>query len=127
MSQVAVAMSRAPLGADHPVAVVAYFIDIGGDDGLGEARPSTAGIEFVGRGEQGLAADDIDVDAGLLIVQQFPTAGTLGAAFLGDMALLGRPLRNGFAGLEGGHSISPLSDSCGTSFHPRGPPARRGG
>src|SRR3990167_10747638 len=118
MSQVAVAMSRAHLGADHPVAVVAYFIDIGGDDGLGEARPSTAGIEFVGRGEQGLAADDIDVDAGLLIVQQFPTAGTLGAAFLGDMALLGRQLRNGFAGLYGGLSVSSFYFNFCPSFHP---------
>ena len=67
-------MGRAHLGADHAVRRVAQFVDVGGLDGLGEARPATARFELVRRGEQRLARYDVDIDTRLLVVQIFAGA-----------------------------------------------------
>src|SRR5690606_36152385 len=48
---------------------------MGGDrfvvDGAGEARPTRARIEFIGRTEQGFARDDVDVDPRLFMIPVF--------------------------------------------------------
>ena len=92
MAEMAVAVRRAHLGADHAVGGVAQLVDVGGLDRLGEARPAAAGIVLVGGGEQRLARDDVDVDAGLLVVEVLAGAGPLGAALLRDPILLRREL-----------------------------------
>src|SRR5690606_19973368 len=49
-----------------------------------------AGVELVERGEQRLARDDVDVDAGLVVVPVFVVERPLGAALLRDVVLQGR-------------------------------------
>ena len=49
----------AHFGATHVVAEIVVFGTAEALIGVGKARPSAAGIEFVGRAEQGFAADDV--------------------------------------------------------------------
>jgi hypothetical protein len=99
VAEMAVAVRRAHLGADHAVRGVAQLSDVGGLNRLGEARPAASRFVFVGGGEQRLARHDVDVDARLLVVEIFAGSGHLGAAVLGDAALLRRELRYGFRAL----------------------------
>ena len=111
VAEMAVAVGRADLGADHAVRDVAQFVDIGRLDRLREARPAAADFKLVGRGKQRLARDDIDIDAGLLVMQIFAGARALGAALLGDAVLFRRQRRNGFRrGAIGGHCRCPFVD-----------------
>ena len=55
---------------------------------MGKARPATAGIEFVGRAEQGFAADNVHVNAGFEQVVVFVAEGVFGRAVLGNLVLL---------------------------------------
>ena len=75
-------MGRTHLGADHAMRDIAQFIHEIRDDRLGEAGPTAAGVKLVGRGEQRLARDDVNVDAGFVIVQMFAGARTLGRTLL---------------------------------------------
>ena len=54
-------------------------------------------VELLGRSEQRLAGDDVDVQAGFLVVPELVVERRLGAALLGDVVLLpgqaGYPLR----------------------------------
>ena len=59
-----------------------------GADGVGEAGPAAVGIEFVAAAEQGLSADDIDIQAGLEQVVVLVAEGAFGVAFLGNAVLL---------------------------------------
>src|SRR5262245_35685764 len=99
MTEVAVAVLGANFGTHHAVAAVAQLTDVGWLDGFGETGPAGPGLVFVGRGEQRLARNDIDIDTGLLIVQKLARAGTLGAVFLRDAVLLARQAGNGRIGL----------------------------
>src|SRR5258708_2851876 len=108
VAEMAVAMCRAHLGADHAERGVLQLVDVGRLDRLGEARPAAARFEFVGRREQGLARHDVDVDAGLLVVEIRAGAGALGAALLGHAILLGRQAGNGFLGLAIIGHLSPF-------------------
>ena len=76
--EVAVAMGRANLGATHAVRSVAELVDVGRHDRLRETRPAAARLELVGRSEQRLARDDVDVDAGLLIAEVGAATGAFG-------------------------------------------------
>src|SRR5690242_11463797 len=58
-------------------------------DWLRETRPAATGFEFVRRGEQRLARDDVDVDAGGLVVQQRASTRPFGGALLRHAILLG--------------------------------------
>ena len=78
---------------------VAQLGDVGGLDRLGEARPAAAGFIFVAAREQGLAGNDVDVDARLLVVEERARAGAFGAGLLGDVILLGGQRRDGVVGL----------------------------
>ena len=55
---------------------------------VGEARPAAAGIEFVGRAEQGFAADDVHINTGFEQVVVFVAEGVFGRAVLGNLILL---------------------------------------
>ena len=101
VAEVAVGAARAHLGADHAVRAVAQLLDVRRLDRLGEARPAAARLELVGRGEQRLAGDDVDVDPGLVVVEQSAGAGRLGAASLGDVELLRRQARRSLRGFFG--------------------------
>src|SRR5512134_2024317 len=73
---------------------VPNFVDVGGVDGPGEARPAGARVELVGRSEQRLARHDVDVDARFLVMQILPGSGDLGAALLRYAILLRGELRD---------------------------------
>ena len=55
---------------------------------MGKARPAAAGIKFVGRAEQGFAADDVHINAGFEQVVVFMTEGVFSRAVLGNLVLL---------------------------------------
>ena len=82
VAEMAVRMGGTHLGADHVVARVVPFADVRGLDRFGEAWPATAGFEFVGRGEERLAGDDVDINAGLVVVQVLAAAGILRSVLL---------------------------------------------
>src|SRR5690606_41048843 len=65
-------------------------VDVRRLDRPGEARPAAAGFELVAGGEQRLARDDVDVNAGLLVGEVLAGAGVFGATLLGDTELLRR-------------------------------------
>src|SRR5262245_20969431 len=88
--EMAVAVSRAHLGARHAVRGVPEFVDVVRFNGLGEARPAASRFKFVGRSEQRLARHNIDVDARFLVIQIFPASGGLRAALLRYAILLRR-------------------------------------
>src|SRR5262249_43863404 len=94
MAEMAIPGGRAHLGANHAVRGILKLPDIGRLDPLGEARPAAAGFVLVRGREQRLARDDIDVDAGLLVVEVFTRAWPLGAALLRHAKLLRRQTRN---------------------------------
>ena len=78
----------AHFGAAHVVAEIVVFGNGGGINRVGEARPAAAGIEFVGRAEQGFAADDVHINAGFEQMVVFVAEGVFGRAFLGNLVLL---------------------------------------
>ena len=78
----------AHFGAAHVVAEIVVFGNGGGINRVGEARPAAAGIEFVGRAEQGFATDDVHINAGFEQVVVFVAEGVFGRAFLGNLVLL---------------------------------------
>src|SRR5690606_28271191 len=88
VAQVAVAVGRADLGADHAVAGVAQLAHVRRLQRPGEARPAAMRVELVAGGEQRLARDDVHVDPGTVLVQVLAGAGTLGPGFLGHAVLL---------------------------------------
>src|SRR3546814_13795119 len=99
MAEVAVAMRRAHLGADHAMRAVLQLVHVGRHDRLGEAGPAAAGLELVGRGEQRLAGNDVDVLARELVIVILPREGALGRALLGHPVLLWRELSACLVGL----------------------------
>ena len=103
MADVRVGVFAPDLGPDREPAPVLFLHDIAGLEGLGETRPSRAGIVFVEGTEQGLAGDDIDVDARFLVVPVFVIEGRLRAVLLRYFVLHGsqpffRDWRNYFNG-----------------------------
>src|SRR3546814_5592351 len=75
MAEGAVAMRRAHLGADHAMRAFLQLVHVGRHDRLGEAGPAAAGLELVGRGEQRLAGNDVDVEARQLVIVILPREG----------------------------------------------------
>src|SRR3546814_1076850 len=71
---------------------VLQLVHVGRHDRLGEAGPAAAGLELVGRGEQRLAGNDVDVEARQLVIVILPREGALGGALLGHPVLLWREL-----------------------------------
>src|SRR5581483_10878025 len=90
--QVRVRVLRTDLGAHHEELAIRPGDDVLGGERFGEARPAGAGVELVERAEQWLAGDDVDVDAGLMIVPVLVPERRLGAIVLGDLELHGSEL-----------------------------------
>ena len=90
MPEVAVAVRRAHLGADHAMRGIPEFVDIGRFNRLGEARPAGSRFKLVGGCEQRLTRHNIDVDARFLVIQIFAGSGGLRAVLLRYAILLRR-------------------------------------
>src|SRR5206468_4962482 len=88
MPEMAIAMLGAHLDAAHAVRIVVPLADVGRLDRLGEARPAAARFVLVRGGEERLARHDVDVDAGLLVVEIFAGSRPLGPALLRHPILL---------------------------------------
>src|SRR5215471_6429906 len=106
--EMAVAMRRSHLGADHAMRRVSQLAYVGRLDRLCEAWPTASRFIFIGRSEQRLARYDVDVDAWFLVIQIFAGAGALGAALLGHPILFRRQSGNGFRGLAIIGHLSPF-------------------
>lgn len=89
VAEVGVGLLGTDFGADHAVAGVGQFDDGLRINGAEEAGPAGAGIEFVGGAEEGLARDDVDVDARFFVVPVGVAKGRFGPAFAGDVVLEG--------------------------------------
>src|SRR5262249_35739019 len=68
VAEVTAAAGGLHFDAAHAVRVVLVLAHGCLLEGLPKARPAGAGIEFVHAGEEGFAADDVHVDAGLVVV-----------------------------------------------------------
>ena len=90
MAQVRVAARRTDLRAHHAQALVLHLDEVPVLDGLGEAGPTGAGVELVGRAEKRLAGHDVHVEPRLVVVPVLVSKRRLGAAFAGHVDLLGR-------------------------------------
>src|SRR5262245_56194347 len=82
VSEMAVTVHRAHLGARHAVRGAPKFVNIVRFNGLGEAGPAASRFKFVERSEQRLAGHNIGIDARFLIIQIFPASGGLRAVLL---------------------------------------------
>src|SRR6202453_911402 len=95
VAQVAVAVGGADLSGEPQRAEVPALDDVLRLDRHGEARPPGAAVVLADRGEQRLAGDYVDVDAGLLVVPVLVPERRLGALPLGDPVLFRGQLGDG--------------------------------
>src|SRR5260221_6738706 len=118
MPQVAAAARADLLDAHHPVARVPDAFDVQLGEGLEEARPARAGIEFGIGPEQRQPAEPARVDAVLLVVEKDAAESGLGAMFQEHAALVAGKAGGYCAALcvggrgqvEGGH-LAPNIDT----------------
>src|SRR5690625_731853 len=94
MAEMAVAMRRAHLGADHAVRAVPPLVHVGRLDRLGETRPAAGRIELVRGGKQRLARDHVHVNPRRAVAQILARARPLGGRLLRHPVLLRRQLRH---------------------------------
>src|SRR6185312_8192244 len=87
MTQMAVAVLGADLGADHAVAGVVFFDHVGSLDRFAETRPAAVALEFVERSEQRLARHDVHVQARFTVFVKSVVERSLGRRVLGDAVL----------------------------------------
>src|ERR1700730_14929537 len=88
MAKVRLAPAAAYLGAFHSESTIRFFSHVIFVDRFGETGPAAAAVEFVQRSKERLAADNIDINAGAMIVPIFVSKRRLGAALLGHVILL---------------------------------------
>jgi hypothetical protein len=82
-------------------------------DRLGKRREADAGVEFVDRSEERFTANDVDVDAGLLIIPELILESPLAATLAHDGIFLG--LQSLFQDGIGGDRTVRI-ESCGLLF-----------
>src|SRR5579859_7727791 len=127
VAEVAAAAAAMHLGADHAVAAVGRRFH-GAFDGVVEARPAGAAVEFLLADEQRLAAADAGEGAGTLFVIEGAAAGRLGAVLAHHPVLLRREQASPF-GIAVGDGIAlrfhggPRSVGGWVSFHSTHPSA----
>ena len=116
VAEVGMGGAAAHFGAVHMVAVVVVLGNGVGADGAGEAGPAAMGIEFVAAAEQGLSADDIDIQAGLEQVVILVAEGAFGITVLGNAVLLvgERAAQGGVVGLAVGSGIKAFDGRAAT-------------
>ena len=68
VAEVRVALFRADFRALHEESLISFLDDMRRVDRLGETRPAGAALEFVGGREERFAANQVDVNAGLVVV-----------------------------------------------------------
>src|SRR5262245_55034038 len=110
-------MGVTSLGVDlRPLHVVRSVQALGEEifgDRFGERWKANAGIEFVDRSEERFAGNDIDVDAGLLVIPKLILKSPLGAILAHDGIFLG--LQSLFQdGIAGDRTVRV--ESCGLLF-----------
>ena len=84
MAEVGIASFGAHLSALHVVRSVHFLDEEIFRDRFGKGGPTGAAIEFVERSEEGLAGNDIDVDAGALVIPELVLESCLCAPFPHD-------------------------------------------
>lgn len=87
MAEMGIGGLRANLGADHAMGGVVALDDFLIDERLAEAGPTTPGIELIQRTKERFAGNDVDVNAGFVIVPEFVSKGRLGVGVLGHLEL----------------------------------------
>ena len=92
MTEVRIAFLSAHLCADHPITLVGSLDDMFRRDRFGETGPSGAAIELIERGEERLVRDDVDINAGAVIVPVRVSKRRFGSVLARDMVLLGGQL-----------------------------------
>src|SRR5262245_924350 len=96
MAEVAVPMTGANLGPNHPEAAVRVLDHILRLERPGEARPTGVAVGLVARGEQRFARHDVHVTSRLFAVPLGVFKGPLRPVMLRHTVLLGRKARYGF-------------------------------
>src|SRR5438309_2339183 len=92
MTEMRIAFLSAQLCTDHAITLVGSLYDMFRRDRFGETGPAGAAIEFVERGEKRFVRDDIDINAGVVIVPVRVSKGRFGPVLARDMILLGGQL-----------------------------------
>ena len=83
-----IALAAARFDAAHAVRMIGIFLDRAVPNGLIEARPAAAGIEFgIGHKER-IAATGAAIQSEAMLMQMRPGAGALGAMLAQDSVLL---------------------------------------
>src|SRR5207253_10182093 len=100
-----VAFAAAYFRALHPQGAIRFFGNIFVVEWFCKAGPAAAAVEFIERREKWLAADNIDINSGAMIIPILISKRRLGAALLGDVILLGRELLFQFLGKRLGRSL----------------------
>ncbi len=78
---------RAHFSAFHEMGAVIALDDFFIRERLAEARPAAPGIEFIQRTEKRFAGNDVDVNAGFVIVPEVVAEGRLGIGVLRHLKL----------------------------------------
>src|SRR5712692_349309 len=127
--QVRAGMRGADFRARGEEAPVLALADVPGLERPREAGPAGAGVVLVERAEERLAGDDVDVDAGPVVVPVLVAEGRLRALVLGHPVLHGgeRLLQRGIIGLLEGHGIPSFLLRLLRAGSERGQDEERGG
>jgi hypothetical protein len=90
MPQMAIAVARSHLGANHAIAFVLLLHYMLRLDWTGKTRPSTAAVKFMQRRKQWFAGNNVDIKPGLILIPIGVFKGPLRRVPLGDIKLLRR-------------------------------------
>src|SRR5882724_2058078 len=88
MAEMRIACFATNLGAFHSEGRILLFGYLFWRNGLGETGPACAAVEFIKGTKQRFARDNIDINAGLVIVPVSIVKRGLGAALPGDVILI---------------------------------------
>src|SRR5438270_4409714 len=90
MAEMRIAVAAADFGAFHSERAVRFFGDVALRDRLGETGPAAPAVELIERCEKRFATDNIDINAGPMIVPILISKRRFGPALLSDAILFRR-------------------------------------
>src|SRR5438067_8367333 len=90
VTEMGIAFAAADFGAFHSERAIRFFGDVVFLNRLGETGPAASAVEFIERREERFATDNIDINAGPMIVPILVPKRWLGPALLSDAILFGR-------------------------------------